>query len=65
MGLMALSVEGDWLSVIGLGGPTIGMAENLAVWRELSSSQLAQGAKVATFEKEFASLSECHLTPET
>ena len=45
--------------MIGLGGPTIGVAEKIAVWRQLSSGQLAQGNKVAKFEVEFAKWSGC------
>ena len=45
--------------MIGLGGPTVGLAEKLAVWRQLSSGQLAQGAKVAEFESKFGLWSGC------
>jgi len=45
--------------MIKLGGPTIGWAERVAVWRQLSSGQLAQGAKVAEFENKFAHWSGC------
>ena len=39
--------------MIGLGGPSLGVREKLAVWRQIASGQLAQGPKVALFEKEF------------
>lgn len=40
--------------MIGLGGPSLGLREKLAVWAQLSSGKLAQGAKVAEFEASFA-----------
>ena len=40
--------------MIGLGGPSLGLREKLAVWKQLSSGKLAQGAKVANFETSFA-----------
>lgn len=39
--------------MIGMGGPSIGLREKLAVWRQLSSGQLAQGSRVKEFEKRF------------
>ena len=53
------AVKKEFGSMIGLGGPTLGLAEKVAVWRQLSSGQLAQGAKVAKFESEFAIWSGC------
>jgi len=43
--------------MIGLGGPTIGLAEKIAAWRQLSTGQLAQGERVAEFESKFANWS--------
>ena len=40
--------------MIGMGGPKIGLTEKLAVWRQLSSGQLAQGQRVAKFETAFS-----------
>jgi len=40
--------------MIGLGGPSLGFSEKLAVWGQLSSGKLAQGPKVAEFEASFA-----------
>jgi dTDP-4-amino-4,6-dideoxygalactose transaminase len=40
--------------MIGLGGPTLGLSEKLAVWAQLSSGKLAQGEQVAKLEKSFA-----------
>jgi perosamine synthetase len=40
-----------------LGGPSLGFREKFAAWRQISSGQLAQGAKVAEFEKSFRSVS--------
>jgi perosamine synthetase len=40
--------------VISMGGPAIGFREKVAVWRQMSSGQLAQGAKVKEFEDKFA-----------
>jgi perosamine synthetase len=40
--------------MIGLGGPTLGFSEKLAVWAQLSSGKLAQGQQVDKFEKSFA-----------
>jgi len=45
--------------MITLGGPSLGLAEKVAVWKQLSSGQLAQGAKVAEFEGKFATWSGC------
>jgi dTDP-4-amino-4,6-dideoxygalactose transaminase len=45
--------------MIGLGGPSIGLAEKVAVWRQLSTGQLAQGAQVAEFESKFSSWAGC------
>jgi len=39
--------------MIGMGGPSIGLREKIAVWCQISSGQLAQGPKVAQFEKNF------------
>jgi perosamine synthetase len=40
--------------MISLGGPSLGLSEKLAVWRQLSSGNLAQGSRVAQFEASFA-----------
>ena len=40
--------------MIGLGGPSLGLREKIAVWSQLSSGKLAQGAKVEKFETSFA-----------
>jgi perosamine synthetase len=40
--------------MIGLGGPSLGLREKLAVWSQLSSGKLAQGPKVEKFETSFA-----------
>ena len=40
--------------MIGLGGPSIGFREKAAVWSQLSSGKLAQGARVSEFENKFA-----------
>ncbi len=40
--------------MISLGGPKIGLREKVAVWRQMSSGQLAQGKKVEEFERRFA-----------
>jgi dTDP-4-amino-4,6-dideoxygalactose transaminase len=51
--------EMEKVAMIGLGGPTIGLEEKIAVWRQLSSGNLAQGAKVEEFERKFADWSGC------
>lgn len=40
--------------MIDLGRPSIGFSEKVAVWRQLSSGELAQGARVSEFENKFA-----------
>lgn len=40
--------------MIGLGGPSIGLREKAAVWKQLSSGKLAQGARVSQFESKFS-----------
>jgi len=40
--------------LISLGGPSLGAREKIAVWRQIASGQLAQGPKVALFEKSFS-----------
>ena len=43
--------------MIHLGKPQIGVREKVAVWRQLSSGQLSQGAKVSVFEDKFSNFS--------
>ena len=50
--LLGLREKGRLL--ITLGGPRIGFREKFEVWKQMSSGQLAQGAKVLEFEKLFA-----------
>jgi perosamine synthetase len=49
------SIRKEGTRLISLGGPKIGVREKIAVWRQLSSGQLAQGSRVKEFEDAFAS----------